>query len=59
MATLNDEFGDIIEEGQIERIEATDSEIRDDDHVDLHRIAFRFNRHGYARLRLLFDAINA
>ena len=59
LATLNAEFGDIIEEGQIERIDVTDSELRDADNVDLHRIAFRFNRHGYARLRLLVDAINA
>ena len=59
LATLNAEFGDIIEEGQIERIDVTDSELRDGDNVDLHRIAFRFNRHGYARLRALVDAINA
>ena len=56
---LNDDFADIIEAGRIERIEATDSEVRDRDFVDLHRVAFRFNRHGYARLRQLLDAINA
>ena len=55
---LNTEFADIIEDGAIERIETTDSELRDRDHVDLPRIAFRFNRHGYARLRLLIDALN-
>jgi hypothetical protein len=59
LSALNNEFGDIIEDGAIERIEATDSEMRDDDHLDLHRIAFRFDRHGHARLRLLVDAINA
>ena len=58
LATLTSEFGDIIEAGEIERIDATDSEVADKDHLDLHRIAFRFNRHGYARLRLLIDALN-
>ncbi|NNC79943.1 MAG: LOG family protein [Acidimicrobiales bacterium] len=58
LGALNRDFDDIIEEGAIERISATDSEIRDDDNLDLHRIAFRFNRHGYARLRLLIDALN-
>lgn len=56
--TLNAEFADIVEEGKIEHIATTDSEIRDDDHIDLHRIAFRFNRHGYARLRMMIDVIN-
>lgn len=58
LTALNTGFADIIEEGAIERIDATDSEVRDDDNLDLHRIAFRFNRHGYARLRLLIDALN-
>ena len=58
IAALNSEFTDIIEDGQIERIEATDSEVRDDDHLDLHRIAFRFNRHGHARLRMMLDILN-
>ena len=58
LATLTEEFGDIIEDGAIERIDATDSETADDDHVDLDRIAFKFNRHGYARLRQLIDALN-
>ena len=58
LATLTTEFADIIEAGAIERIEATDSEVADNDNLDLHRIAFRFNRHGYARLRLMIDALN-
>ena len=56
---LNDEFGDIIEDGRIDRIETTESELRDDDNVELDRIAFRFDRHGHARLRLLIDALNS
>ncbi len=58
LVALNGEFGDIVEAGEIERIEATDSEVRDDDNLDLHRIAFRFNHHGYARLRKLIDTLN-
>jgi uncharacterized protein (TIGR00730 family) len=55
---LNTEFADIIDDGSIERITATDSEIRDDDNLDLHRIAFRFDRHGHARLRSLINVLN-
>lgn len=58
LAQLNIDFSDIIEDGKIERITATDSETRDDDHLDLHRIAFRFDRHGHARLRSMIDALN-
>jgi len=58
LSTLNGEFGDIIEDGKIEKIDATESEIRDGDNVDLHRIAFRFDRHGHARLRQMVDALN-
>ncbi len=58
LTELNGEFADIIKSGEIERIDATESEVRDDDQVDLHRIAFHFNRHGYARLRVLINALN-
>ena len=44
--------------GQIERIETTGPETRDDDHVDLPRVAFDFNRRHYARLRQLIDVLN-
>jgi len=58
LAGLNADFTDIIEDGVIERIDATDSEVRDDDNLDLHRIAFRFDRHGHARLRMMIDRLN-
>ena len=58
LAALNDEFADIVVRGRIERIEATPAERADDDHVDLERIAFRFDRHGCARLRELIDRLN-
>ena len=55
---LNDEFADIVRAGRIEPIEVTEAERRDRDEVDLPRIAFEFNRRGYARLRELIDAVN-
>lgn len=58
LADLNRDFADIVESGDIERIAATDAETRDDDQVDLDRIAFRFDRHALARLRRLIDALN-
>jgi uncharacterized protein (TIGR00730 family) len=55
---LSDEFADIVVRGRIERIEPTPAERADDDHVDLERIAFRFDRHNHARLRELIDRLN-
>jgi uncharacterized protein (TIGR00730 family) len=58
LVALNRDFADIIARGEIEVIDATAEEIADDDHVDLARIAFRFDRHGWARLRVLIDRLN-
>jgi uncharacterized protein (TIGR00730 family) len=58
LEALNHEFADIVVRGRIERIEATAAERAEDDHVDLERIAFRFDRHNYARLRELIDRLN-
>jgi uncharacterized protein (TIGR00730 family) len=58
LAALNREFTDIVTRGEIEVIDATPEEIADDDHVDLARIAFRFDRHGWSRLRILIDRLN-
>ena len=55
---LNAEFADIVVRGEIEVVEATPEEIADDDHVDLARIAFRFDRHGWSRLRMMIDRLN-
>jgi uncharacterized protein (TIGR00730 family) len=55
---LSDEFDDIIEEGVIEKIKTTKAEMDTDDFVDLRRICFSFNRHGFGRLRALIDALN-
>ena len=58
LEALNDEFVDIVARDRIERIEVTKAELADDDRVDLERIAFRFDRHGWARLRQLIDRLN-
>jgi hypothetical protein len=55
---LNSHFGDIIAAGRFDVIEPTAVERRDDDHVELFRIAFEFNRRHFARLRQLIDHLN-
>ena len=58
LQALNAEFADIVVRGEIELVEPTPEEVADDDHVDLARIAFRFDRHGWSRLRMLIDRLN-
>ena len=58
LATLNQEFADIISKGQIEVVEPSRVERRDDDHVDLDRLALHFNQKGYARLHQMIRRIN-
>jgi uncharacterized protein (TIGR00730 family) len=58
LAALTEEFRDIIKRGAIERVEPSPAEVADGDRVDLERIAFWFDRHGYARLRTLIDRLN-
>lgn len=55
---LTSEFADIIRSGTIEAVPATQDEVDTDDHIDLPRIAFDFNRRGYGRLRALIDRLN-
>lgn len=58
LAKINEEFADIVVEGEIEPIEATSAERRDNDHVDLPRLALRFNQRSYARVVVLIHRIN-
>lgn len=58
LAALTEEFAPMIETGAIERIEPTRAEVRDDDHVGLHRIAFEFDKHKWSMLRMLIDRLN-
>jgi uncharacterized protein (TIGR00730 family) len=60
VAALSEEFGHIYLHGAIEILPGPlPSEVREDDHVDLPRIALRFNRTSYSHLRQLIDALNA
>ena len=58
LAAWSEEFADIVTQGGFERIGASSSEIEDGDVVDLPRVAFRFDRVSYARLRRLIDRVN-
>lgn len=59
LATLAAEFADIIVgQGGVEAIEATEPERRDEDNVDLARIALRFNGRSFARLHAMIRRIN-
>ena len=58
LAAMNREFADIITDGKIKIFKPTPEERRDNDHLNLARIAFAFNRRGYARLRQLIDVLN-
>jgi uncharacterized protein (TIGR00730 family) len=57
LAELNQEFADIVARGRIERTVITPAETREDDAVDLERIAL-YPRHNFGRLRQLIDALN-
>lgn len=59
LAELNEEFSDLVVKGEIERLEPSDAERRDDDSVDSARIGFVFDRRHFGRLRLLIDRLNA
>ena len=58
LARLNDEFGDVVTTGRIEKTTITAEETRDGDVPDLARIALR-PIHNFGRIRQLIDALNA
>jgi hypothetical protein len=58
VAALNEDFADIITAAPLRVVEATPDEREDDDFVDLPRVAFRFDRKSYGRLRQLIDRLN-
>lgn len=55
---LNERFSDIVASGSLEVIEPTDAETGDGDALDLQRLALRFNRRSFGRLRQLVDDLN-
>jgi uncharacterized protein (TIGR00730 family) len=58
LAGLNEVFADIVVRHEIERIGPTKVELKDKDFPELDRVAFRFDRRNWARLRELIDALN-
>jgi hypothetical protein len=58
LAKLNQEFADIVTRGEIEVVGPTKVEVADNDFAELERVKFRFDRHGWARLRMLIDELN-
>ncbi len=56
---LNVRFADIASRGRIRTSSPLPPERSDRDNVDLPRIALRFDRRHYGRLRTLIDALNA
>jgi uncharacterized protein (TIGR00730 family) len=59
LEAMNEDFADINTGAPIKRIKPTPEEVEDDDHVELPRIAFGFNRRDYSRLRQLIDVLNS
>jgi uncharacterized protein (TIGR00730 family) len=58
IAALNEDFGEIIVGEKIHAIEPTPEEREDNEHLELARIAFGFNRRDYGRLRQMIDVLN-
>jgi hypothetical protein len=59
LEAMNEDYADIITGPPIRSVPPTPEEIADEDHVDLARIAFGFNRRDYGRLRQLIDLLNS
>jgi uncharacterized protein (TIGR00730 family) len=55
---LNDEFGDILQDGVFELGEALPQEQGEPEIAHLPRLVFRFNRMRFGRLRAMIDLIN-
>ena len=55
---MNEDFADIISGEPIKAIAPTAEEVEQNEHPDLSRIAFGFNRRDYGRLRQLIDVLN-
>jgi uncharacterized protein (TIGR00730 family) len=59
LAGLRQQFDEIATDGKIDRTEPLPAEVRDDDHLELARIALRYNGFAAGKLRRLINAINA
>lgn len=58
LEALNDAFADIVVRGRIRRTSPLPPERSSDDHLEQPRLALRFDKLGYGRLRQLVDALN-
>jgi hypothetical protein len=58
LADLNSRFADIVTRGAIRTAGAFPPERNSNDHPELPRLALRFDKWHFARLRLLIDAVN-
>ena len=58
VAALNDDFGDILTRGRIERTSPLPPEVSGRDHLDRPRLALHFDRMHHGRLRDLIDRLN-
>jgi uncharacterized protein (TIGR00730 family) len=58
LADLNRRFADIVASGVIRKVDPLPPERADADVVDLPRLAFRFDKIHYGRLRQLINAVN-
>jgi uncharacterized protein (TIGR00730 family) len=58
IADLNRRFGDIVTSGVIRKVDPFPPERADGDVLDLPRLALRFDKVHYGRLRQLIDAVN-
>jgi uncharacterized protein (TIGR00730 family) len=59
LAALNRDFSHLVKSGTIRRTEPYGIERRQNDELELERIVMTFEKHGFAELRGLIDALNA
>jgi uncharacterized protein (TIGR00730 family) len=58
LKSLNKEFAHIVSSGEIEKCQASEDEIDDDDNLDLKRIRFQFNKRNWADIRMMINRLN-
>jgi hypothetical protein len=59
LAELNERFGHLVSNGSIERVQPYKIERRDDDRLELDRIAFTFAKRGYSDLVAMIRVLNS
>jgi hypothetical protein len=59
LTSLNDRFGPLCTTGKIVRAAPFEPERKENDKLDLARIAFTFANHSYGNVRDLIDAVNS